>query len=403
MKNCHWEPSEQQDQITSLDKLRQKCPVAQNEMLGHAVLMHGDVRSVIEDYETFSNKAGSHLSVPNGMDPPEHGIFREVIEPYFKADRLPNFESTCRQIAQNIVSKMTPNTALDVVSKIAKPFALHIQCAFLGWPESLTSALGEWLEANQQAIVNNDRAMLKQKADEFEALIRQQLDVRRQSGSTKGDNTYRLMHETITVNDKTRYLHEEEIVSILRNWTAGEVGTIAAAISSIFNFFAENPLVAEQIRNGDLSTDDAIDEILRLDPPLISNRRRATKDTEISGYPVKKGEKVTVLWASANRDESVFDKADVFNPEQNKAHNLLYGRGIHVCPGAPLARMELRIFTEELLKHIGEFEVTGESKRANYPSGGFNNLIIKVTATEEKSSTANQNSIQIKQQQEQIK
>ena len=159
---------------------------------------------------------------------------------------------------------------------------------------------------------------------------------------------------------------------------AGEVGTIAAAISSIFYFFAENPLVVEQILNGNLSTDDAIDEILRIDPPLISNRRRAVKDTEISGCPVKKGEKVTVLWASANRDESVFGKANTFNPEQNKAHNLLYGRGVHVCPGAPLARMELRIFTEELLKHFGEFEVTDAPIRANYPSGGFRNLLMKL-------------------------
>lgn len=379
MKDCRWEPSEQQDQIASLDELRQKCPVAQSEMLGHAVLTHSDVRSVIEDHETFSNAAGSHLSVPNGMDPPEHGIFREVIEPYFKADRLRDFEPTCRQIAQDIISRITPNTSFDVVSHVAKPFALNIQCAFLGWSKSLTGTLGEWLEANQQAIVNNDRATLKQKADEFEALIHEQLDVRRQSGSAKDDNTCRLMHETVTVNGETRRLHEEEIVSILRNWTAGEVGTIAAAIGSIFYFFAENPLVAEQIRNGDLSTDDAIDEILRIDPPLISNRRRAVKDTEISGCPVKQGEKVTVLWASANRDEAVFGKTNTFNPEQNKAHNLLYGRGIHVCPGAPLARMELRIFNEELLKHFEEFEITDEPKRANYPSGGFKNLIIKAT------------------------
>ncbi|MCJ8317609.1 cytochrome P450 [Idiomarina sp.] len=379
MKNCRWEPSEQQDQIASLDELRQKCPVAQSEMLGHAVLTHSDVRSVIEDHETFSNAAGSHLSVPNGMDPPEHGIFREVIEPYFKADRLRDFEPTCRQIAQGIISRITPNTALDVVSKIAKPFALHIQSAFLGWPESLTGTLGEWLEANQQAIVNNDRATLKQKADEFEALIHQQLDVRRQSGSAKDDNTCRLMHETVTVNGETRRLHEEEVVSILRNWTAGEVGTIAAAIGSIFYFFAQNPDIADKLRNNQLNVDDAIDEILRIDPPLISNRRRAVKDTEISGCPVKQGEKVTVLWASANRDESVFGKANTFNPEQNKAHNLLYGRGIHVCPGAPLARMELRIFVQELLEHFNQFELVNSPIRANYPSGGFINLSVRLT------------------------
>jgi len=379
MKNCRWEPSEQQDPIASLDELRQKCPVAQSEMLGHAVLTHNDVRSVIEDHETFSNAAGSHLSVPNGMDPPEHGIFRKVIEPYFTADHLRGFEPTCRHIAQDIINRITPNTSLDVVSHIAKPFALHIQCAFLGWPKSLTGTLGEWLEANQQAIVNNDRKTLKQKADEFEALIHEQLDVRRQSNTAKEDNTLRLIREEVTVNDETRRLHEEEIVSILRNWTAGEVGTIAAAIGSIFYFFAQNPNIADKLRNNQLNVDDAIDEILRIDPPLISNRRRAVKDTEINGCPIKQGEKVTVLWASANRDKSVFGDPDAFNPDQNKANNLLYGRGIHICPGAPLARMELRIFVQELLEHFTQFELIDIPIRANYPSGGFKNLIVKTS------------------------
>jgi cytochrome P450 len=92
---------------------------------------------------------------------------------------------------------------------------------------------------------------------------------------------------------------------------------------------------------------------------------------------VKQGEKVTVLWASANRDESVFGQADAFNPERNKANNLLYGHGIHVCPGAPLARMELRIFVQELQKQISKLEVVEAPERATYPSGGFQKLTIK--------------------------
>lgn len=377
MKDCRWEPSDQQHQIASLDELRQHCAVAQSDMLGHAVLTHNAVCSVIENHETFSNAAGSHLSVPNGMDPPEHSIFREAIEPYFSSQRLSEFEPACREIARTVISQIHKDKPLEVVSKIAKPFALHIQCAFLGWPDSLTNTLGEWLEANQKAIVNNDRAALKEKADEFEALIHQQLDVRRQSKTTKDDNTRRLMNEEVTANGETRRLNEEEIVSILRNWTAGEVGTIAAAIGSIFYFFAQNPDIADKLRNNQLNVDDAIDEILRIDPPLISNRRRATKDTEISGCPVKQGEKVTVLWASANRDESVFGQADAFNPERNKANNLLYGHGIHVCPGAPLARMELRIFVQELQKQISKLEVVEAPERATYPSGGFQKLTIK--------------------------
>lgn len=378
MKHSRWEPSEQHDQIASLDALRQQCPVAQSDRLGHAVLSHRDVCSVIEDHDTYSNAAGSHLSVPNGMDPPEHGIFRQVIEPYFRADRLQAFEPVCQEIADALIRQIPTDVPLDVVRDVAKPFALRIQCAFLGWPESLTSTLGEWLEANQRAIVHNDRATLKQKADEFEALIHEQIERRTQSDAPQQDNTLRLMREEVTVKGETRRLSKEEIVSVLRNWTAGEVGTIASAIGSIFYFLSQNPEITEQLRQDTLTIDDAIDEILRIDPPLISNRRRATKDTQISGCPVQKGEKVTVLWASANRDEAVFGDPDAFNPEQNKANNLLYGRGLHVCPGAPLARMELRLFVRALLKRFHTFELTDTPIRATYPAGGFQQLWLKV-------------------------
>ncbi|EAZ99697.1 Cytochrome P450:B-class P450:E-class P450, group IV [Marinobacter sp. ELB17] len=92
------------------------------------------------------------------------------------------------------------------------------------------------------------------------------------------------------------------------------------------------------------------------------------------------GEKITVMWASANRDEGVFSDPDVYCPEKNRDQNLLYDAGIHICPGAPLARMELRILIEEFLRGIDTLEFAPHElpERAVFPTGGFNYLPMTI-------------------------
>jgi len=113
-----------------------------------------------------------------------------------------------------------------------------------------------------------------------------------------------------------------------------------------------------------------------MDAPLISNRRVTTREVEIGGRTIPAGEKITILWASANRDEAEFGNPDSYCPHQNASKNLLYGAGIHVCPGAPLARMELQVFMEEFLKQISAVESAEghQPERAMFPTGGFNHL-----------------------------
>ncbi|HEU4487547.1 MAG TPA: cytochrome P450, partial [Povalibacter sp.] len=119
----------------------------------------------------------------------------------------------------------------------------------------------------------------------------------------------------------------------------------------------------------------AIDEILRLDAPLISARRRTTGRTSIGGTTLEAEEPVTLMWAGANRDEKVFVDADRFRLDRDPQLNLLYGAGIHVCPGAPLARLEMRVFVEELLRRVRLVPAAGSKPvRALYPAGGFESL-----------------------------
>lgn len=117
-----------------------------------------------------------------------------------------------------------------------------------------------------------------------------------------------------------------------------------------------------------------------MDPPLMSNRRITTKEVTLGGRRIPAGEQITILWGPANRDERVFGDPDAFCPETNAADNLLYGAGIHACPGAPLARMELRILLEELLAQTSHLEipVDAEPERAVFPTGGFRYLPMQV-------------------------
>jgi len=371
-----WDPrtdSVLQNQIRAYDEMRQKCPVAWSDYQQWTLFRHADIMEVLEDHETFSNAVSAHLSVPNGMDPPEHGPYREVIEPYFAPEPMARFEPQCREVARTLVAELPRDQAVNVVDVLSRPFALRIQCAFMGWPDSLHQPLADWVMKNHRATLARDRAAMADVAQEFDGYIRDLLDSRRQAGEQAPDDvTTRLMREQIDGKPMT----DEELVSLLRNWTVGELATISASISILANYLAERPDLLNDLKASPDQLPEAIDEILRMDAPLISNRRITTRDVEIGGRNIPAGEKITILWASANRDEETFGDPDSFCPHQNSHKNLLYGAGVHVCPGAPLARMELQVFMEELLKQIDSINVIEDEQpeRAMFPTGGFNYL-----------------------------
>ena len=116
---------------------------------------------------------------------------------------------------------------------------------------------------------------------------------------------------------------------------------------------------------------DATEEMLRWTSPIIAFRRTALEDTEVSGQAIKAGDKVVLYYASANRDEDVFENADVFDITRKKNPHVSFGAGTHFCLGATLARMEIRILFEELLRRFPEMSPVGDVERlnSNYVNG----------------------------------
>ena len=377
-----WNPTSREvlrDQRAAYDEMRRRCPVAYSEFMGWSLFRHEDVTRVLLDHETFSSAVSQHLSVPSGMDQPEHTEYRRIIEPYFSAKRMEVFEPLCREIATKLVQSLSAYKEAEFIADAAMPFAVQVQCAFLGWPASLQESLVRWTRKNYEATLAQDRKAMSEIALQFEGLIDDLLETRLQANAgPETDLTATLMHERVW----GRPLSNEEVASILRNWTVGEIGTISASVGILAHYLAGHADLQKELRAKPDLLPPAIEEILRIFGPLVSNRRVTTRPVEIGGRTIAAGERITLMWIAANRDERVFEDPDSYRLNRDQSRNLLWGAGIHVCPGAPLARLEMRVFLEELLSRTGEIALTPEKTPALavYPASGFANLPLRIGA-----------------------
>lgn len=375
-----WNPKSDtvlRDQLEAYDEMRERCPVAYSEFLGWSLFRHEDLVRVLSDPDTFSNAVSSHLSVPNGMDPPEHTEYRRLIEPYFDPDRMASFEPRCREIAAHLVQSLAGRDEVELIGEFAQSFAVRAQCAFLGWPPDLHEPLRRWTQRNHAATLAQDRAALAETARDFEGFVEKLLETRRAAEpQASADVTDSLLRERV----RGRLLRTEELVSILRNWTVGEIGTISAAVGILTHYLSERVELQQELRAQPSLLPAAIDEILRIHGPLVANRRITTRTVEIGGRKIGARERISLIWIAANRDRRAFAAPETYRLDRDPAANLLYGAGIHVCPGAPLARMELRVVMEELLGRTTRFAPIAERPptKARYPASGFAALPLRI-------------------------
>jgi cytochrome P450 len=121
----------------------------------------------------------------------------------------------------------------------------------------------------------------------------------------------------------------------------------------------------------------AIEELLRFDTPVQAMPRYATQATTLHGRTIEAGERVDMFWASANRDETVFDEPDTCRLDRHPNRHIAFGHGIHLCLGAPMARLELRVALEELLSHTESFEIDGTVQRTPFHRAGVSALPVR--------------------------
>ncbi|WEG10618.1 cytochrome P450 [Microbacterium horticulturae] len=331
---------------------------------------HADVVAVAHDPDTFSSRVSAYRQIPNGLDGPAHRDARHLLDPFFSPPRLERLRPGLEDLARSLVP--APGQVVDAVAELGARYSVRAASLWLGWPAGLEDELLDWVADNRAATRSGDRARTAAVAARFDEIVHALVVARCATGT---DVTAELI-QTRTADG--RPLHEEEVVSILRNWTGGDLSTLALCVGVVAHGLAVRPEVQRALADApDEALAAAIDELLRIDDPFISSRRRATADTQVGECPVATDELVVLHWPSANRDPRVFGDPDAFAPVHNAAANLVYGAGAHVCPGRPLATLELVVLVRALLRTGRLCLAPGAApERETPPAGGFRRVDV---------------------------
>lgn len=344
---------------------------------------HVDVVAAARDPETFSSRTSQHLHVPNGMDGDEHRAYRAVVDRQMTPQIVADLEPLLDGIARDIVGALTRGVPFDAVGDLGEAFAVRAQCRWLGWPVAVETELREWMARNYAAARAQDPARNATIAAEFDELVIRQVDAHRAARRDGAvDATHRLLDERV----HGRPLTDDEIVSILRNWTAGDLGSLARCVGVVVHRLAQRPRWQERMRmlmrsireGGSDATarrdefDAILGECLRIDDPFVANKRVTTCPvTTPSGMQIPAGASVLLDWTAANQDVDVFSTD--FDPVEHAGNNVVFGTGPHVCPGRDLSYAELRAVIMALLEVGATIEPADDRHPTRFepPLGGW--------------------------------
>jgi cholest-4-en-3-one 26-monooxygenase len=359
-------------------KLRNEHPVYWHESDTHppgfwVVTKYQDVIDIERDAKTYSSARGGALLDDQGegtelmmlnQDPPQHTRLRNLVARGFTPKVIKGMEPSIRAAAKQIVDRVaTRDDVVDFVPNLAAELPLVVIAELLGIPYDDRHKVFEW---SNRLIGANDPEYAGLGAD---APMEASMELYAYAQSLADDRRARPMDDIVTTLitaelDGEKLSDVEFNVFVLLLSVAGNE-TTRNLISGGMLSLMQNPDQQERLA-GDLEglMPTAIDEMLRYVSPVQYFRRTATADAEIRSSPIAAGDKVTIWYGAANRDEEVFTDAQSFDVGRTPNQHLAFGgRGPHFCLGASLAKMEIGVMFEEILGRLPDMRVAGEPER----------------------------------------
>ena len=364
---------------------REAGPVARYEFQGEQIpmiLRHAEVRQAAKDWRTYSSDAPFRVPIPSEEEarsmrqlpietnPPEHSEYRAIVEPFFNRPKLPEMIAQVEHLIDSLLRDATARDTTEIVHGFALPLQARALTYLLNTAESEANLWIGW-----GIHVFRVRGGLK-KGVELENYLHAKFDAA--SRAPGADFFSALTQATF----RGRPLTREEMMGFANLAFAGGRDTIIHTVACALGHLAANPEALAYLREDPKRIVHASEEFFRFFMPLTHIGRVCPVATSVHGEQVPEGGRVSLGWASANRDESVFPQADEFKIDRKPNPHLSFGFGEHLCLGAPHARLIVRTLLQKCVELVNSMEIVSAEERTETEHDyerklGYESLVLK--------------------------
>jgi cytochrome P450 len=340
-----------------------------------------DVRKAAKDWKTFSSDAPRRVPIPSEeeirevrqypieLDPPRHGQFRKIVEPFFLRPKQPEVKAKIDGLIGCMLRRVIARDSFDAVHDLAIPIQSYALTYLLNVPESE----GErWIPWGIHVIRAGDG---KSKGSEMENYNRMMFEKAKEN---PGEDFYSALNQA---DIDGRPLTDEEKEGFAYLAFAGGRDTIIHTMTGIIAYFAKNPEDLAYLHEHPESINTAAEEFFRLAIPLTHIGRVCPAKTDVQGFEVEAGGRISLTWAAANRDPEIFENPNEVDLERKPNPHVAFGFGHHNCLGAHHARAIMRSFLDQFPKLVSAVQVVSEdpcmeSEKDYTRQIGFNHLVV---------------------------
>jgi len=376
-----WDPSRELDidrRMEHMAEIRERCPVAYTHRAGGGwgLLRYDDIIAATTDPETYRNAGSPRHGMalpPLEVDLPEHREYRRLLTPFFTGKRMVEMEPMVRGFAGELLEPLLARGTTDLAREYSYPLPVLTLCTLLGF------GIERWDEIKRisedtlfvESTDPTERESARRSHIRLLELARELIADRRRSPQ---DPAQDLPSAVLSASILGKPIDEDVAAGLLRLLISAGHNSTTSGMGNAISYFAQHPQEQQRMREKPELLPAAIEELLRWDTPVQAMPRFAGRDIEVRGRTIRKGEKIDMYWAAGNRDPEVFQNPDGCLLDRKPNRHLSFGHGIHLCIGAPLARLEIRVALETLLLRTASFSLTGEPVRTRFHRVGVNSM-----------------------------
>jgi cytochrome P450 len=346
------------------------------------ILRHEDVRKAAKDWKTFSSNAPFRVPIPSEedvrtmrqlpveIDPPDHTDYRKIVEPFFLRAKDPGVIAQVEALFDEMLTAALSRESIEVVREFALPVQSRSLAYLLNVPESEATL---WISWGTHVFRDGGS-----KGGALEAYLHQRFD---RAAANPGDDFFSALTRATFHG---RPLTREEMMGFGNLTFAGGRDTVIHTTSSVLGYLAGHPESLAFLREDPSRIVHACEEFFRVITPLTHIGRVCPAETDVHGVKVKPHGRVSLCWASANQDETVFDSPAEIRLDRKPNPHLAFGFGAHLCLGAAHARLLLRTLLQKCVERVGGIKVLEAKERVEREERyervvGYESLTVKLT------------------------